>query len=236
MSADGIVWECINRGFCSFKIKTDRTIFCTNKYNITGICERKFCPLANSQYATVLDINGHIVLHMKVIERAHLPSEQWEMVELSQDYKLAVKQLHKNLKYWPVHIRDKCRLRLKKIKEMHIRMHRLEKTIEPRLVHIKKKAERRDMLRQAKALAAAQIEKTIQKELLTQLKEGKYDEIYNFSTLAYKSLVTETAGKKPVKFHEDEESEGRTRKEREVSTEEEYEYEKQEREPVRAAA
>lgn len=189
MSYDGIVWECLNHSFCSFKIKTPRQMFCTNKYNLTGLCSKRNCPLANSRYATVLDVGGHIVLHMKVIERTHLPSEQWERIELPQDYKQAVKELRRHLQFWPGHIRAKCRLRLKAIKEMHARMKKLEKAVGTRVVVVKKKAERRDRIREAKALAAAQIEKTIQKELLTQLAEGKYEGIYNFAPSAYRNVV-----------------------------------------------
>lgn len=198
MSQDGIVWECIGKRFCSFRVRTPTQNFCLNRYSITGVCERSLCPLANSQYATVLDVDGHVVLHMKVIERAHLPAEQWELIELSQDYKVAVKQLHRHLKYWPLHIRDNCRLRLKKIKEMHHRMHLLEQAINPRMTNVLKKVERREMKREAKALAAAQLEKNLQKELLAMLKEKKYEGVYNASPLAYKEALRQTAVEKHI--------------------------------------
>lgn len=48
------------------------------------------------------------------------------------------------------------------------------------IVPIKKKAERRDKIREAKALSAAHIEESIEKELLDRLSTGVYEGIYNY--------------------------------------------------------
>eukprot|EP00768_Dysnectes_brevis_P002090 gnl/Dysnectes_brevis/1649_a1876_2924.p1 GENE.gnl/Dysnectes_brevis/1649_a1876_2924~~gnl/Dysnectes_brevis/1649_a1876_2924.p1 ORF type:complete len:236 (-),score=49.17 gnl/Dysnectes_brevis/1649_a1876_2924:49-756(-) len=192
MSKDGIVWECINNGFCTFKVKTQVQTFCRNPYSVNGLCGRSACPLANSQYATITDEGGHIFLCMKTVERSHTPKTQWEKIELPGDYDKALKIVKEHLMYLPEFLKIKCRKRLRRIVETHARMRHLEKLILPKLVGVKQKARRRERSRQTKALAAAQLEKTIQRELLAQLAEGKYDGIYNFAPGAYEAALSKS--------------------------------------------
>ena len=55
---------------------------------------------------------------------------------------------------------------------------------------MKKKAERRDRVRQAKALLAANIEQKIEDELMQRLKTGVYKDIYNYNPKVFNKLVS----------------------------------------------
>jgi protein MAK16 len=68
-------------------------------------------------------------------------------------------------------------------------MRKLKLQGQEELVPIKKKAERRDRVREAKALVAANIEQKIEEELMERLKTGVYKDIYNYNPKVFNKLT-----------------------------------------------
>ncbi|KAK9346585.1 ribosomal L28e protein family-domain-containing protein [Lipomyces starkeyi] len=227
--SDEIVWQIINQEFCSYKIKTlkDQT-FCRNEYNVTGFCSRQSCPLANSRYATIRSVNGRIYLYMKTVERAHTPLKQWERVKLSQQYSKALEQIEERLIYWPNFLIHKCKQRLTRLTQIAVTARRLalkSRDDERRLVGVKSKITRRESTRERKALAAAKVEKAIEKELLERLKSGAYGEKpLNVDEKVWQSIMNNmrNANESVEDADEDEEEERVQEEEDESDAEVEY--------------
>ncbi|GFF59847.1 protein MAK16 [Aspergillus lentulus] len=181
MSSDEIVWQVINQQFCSYKLKTTKgQNFCRNEYNVSGLCNRQSCPLANSRYATVRSDpeTGAMYLYMKTIERAHMPSKLWERIRLSSSYAKALEQLDERLIYWPKFLIHKCKQRLTRLTQVAIRMRKIAKEEErlgekivPKLAP---KIRRREETRERKAESAAKVERAIERELIERLRSGAY--------------------------------------------------------------
>lgn len=194
MQNDETIWSCIGTaGFCSFKVKTKQPprLFCRNEYNVSGVCSKVTCPLANSNYATVQEKEGVLYLYIKTVERAHLPRDLWEKIKLDANFGEALRQIEENLEYWPTHMINRCKQRLTRIRQTLNRMRKLAlRDRQLTLVPIKTKTVKREAAREAKAERAAQVEKAVQAELLERLRQGKFG-IYNYPFNQFNSAMDE---------------------------------------------
>ncbi|KAI1173671.1 Mak16-domain-containing protein [Nemania sp. FL0916] len=197
--SDEIIWQVIDKQFCSYKVKATRErTFCRNEMNISGLCSRTSCPLANSRYATIRPhpdpAKAINYLYIKTPERAHLPSKLWQKIKLSQNYQEALSQIEEQLIYWPQYMIHRAKQRLTRLTQVSIRMRRLAKEearlgekIVPKLAP---KVRRREETRERKAEAAAKLERAIERELLGRLREGHYgDQPLNVSEQIWKKVL-----------------------------------------------
>ncbi|KUI61063.1 Protein MAK16 [Cytospora mali] len=201
MASDEIVWQYINQNFCAFKIRTPnnqkQTNFCRNEYNVTGLCNRQSCPLANSRYASVRphpEKPNVLYLYMKTVERAHLPNRMWEKIRLPSNYQKALAMIDEKLMYWPDFLKHKAKQRLTRLTQVAIRMRKIaaeDERLGERLVpKLAPKVKHREEARERKAEAAAKLERTIERELLERLRQGAYgDQPLNVSQKIWEKVL-----------------------------------------------
>ncbi|PIN05343.1 RNA-binding nuclear protein (MAK16) containing a distinct C4 Zn-finger [Handroanthus impetiginosus] len=204
MQHDEVIWQVIRHNHCSFMAKIETGNFCRNPYNVTGICNRSSCPLANSRYATIREHDGVFYLYMKTIERAHMPNKLWERVKLPRNYEKALEIIDRHLMYWPKLLVHKTKQRLTKMTQMRIRMRKLALKTRERIMTMPTKEKKREARREEKAERAALLEKSIEKELLERLKKGVYGDIYNYPVDKYNEILDKEVGKEALSEEEEE--------------------------------
>ncbi|KAJ4461182.1 putative Protein MAK16 [Paratrimastix pyriformis] len=190
MQCDEIIWQCVNQSFCSFKCKTQGQTFCRNPMNVSGLCNRSSCVLANSRYATIVEEKGKLYLMMKTIERAHMPAKLWEKVKLSNNKVEALEQITSQLQYWPKFLIKHCRMRLRRIMQVQSRIRQLRKVEDVQTDTVRRHVERGLEIREHKAEQASKTEEMIRQTLLERLKKDVY-KIYNFPPQAYEQALDE---------------------------------------------
>lgn len=233
MQCDEMIWQVINHHHCSFKVSTkmqggDTQNFCRNKHNVTGLCNRSSCPLANSKYATIIEEKGRCYLYMKTIERAHSPKNLWQRVKLNRNYAKALEQIDSHLEYWPKFLVHKNKQRLTKITQYLIRMKRLALKVRPKLVTVPARKEKVERKREAKAEVASNVDREIEKELLSRLQSGTYQDIYNFPQRTYNKVLDEEGTQ--MELEEEEDRDRLSNVEEEVELEEELDEEDEDEE------
>lgn len=239
--SDEIIWGIINHQFCAFKLSTSQgkgtgkgkggQTFCRNEMNVTGLCNRQSCPLANSRYATVREAQGRIYLYIKTPERAHMPSKLWEKRRLPANYQGALKMIDDCLIYSAPFLVHKAKQRLTRLTQVAIRSRRLAKEearlgekVVPKLAP---KIRRREETRERKAEAAAKLERTVERELLERLRQGAYgDQPLNVSETVWKKVLKGLEREGEVERDQDMDKES----DQEDEDEDELEYELEEEE------
>ncbi|XP_047338532.1 protein MAK16 homolog [Impatiens glandulifera] len=225
MQHDELIWHVIRHNHCSYMAKLETGNFCRNLYNVTGICNRSSCPLANSRYGTIREHEGVFFLYMKTIERAHTPNKLWERVKLPRNYEKSLEIIDKHMMYWPQLLVHKTKQRLTKMTQMRIRMRKLALKTREKIMTTPRKDMKRESRREEKAEKAALLEKTIETELIERLHKGVYGEIYNYPEKEYKKVLDVEAGQAVEEEEEELEEEYETEYVEGDYEEEEYEPE-----------
>ena len=216
MQHDEMIWQVINHQFCSYKTTigkalSDKTHFCRHPYSVTGLCNRTSCPLANSKYATIREEEGKISLYIKTVERAHSPKNLWERITLSRNYSKALAQIDEHLAFFPKVQIHRNKQRLTKIHQYLIRMRKIELKAragrKAKVVGIHRKIDQREERRERKAMIAAKLEKSIEKELVQRLAKGAYGDIYNFPEMSYNKALDHAEEEEEEEVEEETESE-----------------------------
>lgn len=123
-----------------------------------------------------------------------MPSKWWEKIKLSKNYQQALGQIESHLQYFPKFLLHKCKQRLTRLVQVATRTRKLaaeEVRLGEKLVpKMAPKIKHREEARERKALAAAKLERTIERELLDRLRQGAYgDQPLNCNANIWKKVL-----------------------------------------------
>ena len=127
---------------------------------------------------------------------------------MSRNYSKALEQIDEHLAFFPQRLIHRNKQRLTKIHQYLLRMRKLKlKGTKPKLVSINRKIDQREERREVKALKAANVERTIEQELVDRLAKGTYGDIYNFPEVQYQKALEKVATEESESETEDPEME-----------------------------
>ena len=126
---------------------------------------------------------------MKTAERAHTPKELWESIKLDPSYNKALEQIDSELQYWPNFLKHKCKQRFTRLRQILIKRRKMKLEGRAEYKVVSHKAEKREKTRLVKAEKSAVIENHIVDGLMKNLKDGKYDPIYNIDHQAFNAML-----------------------------------------------
>jgi len=124
-----------------------------------------------------------------------MPSKWWEKIKLSANYVTALSQIESRLQYFPKFLLHKCKQRLTRLVQVATRMRKIaseEARLGEQLVpKMAPKIRHREEARERKALVAAKLERSIERELLERLRQGAYgDQPLNCNAAIWKKVLT----------------------------------------------
>ncbi|MEN2497875.1 MAG: ribosome biosynthesis protein [Marteilia pararefringens] len=188
--SDDFVFLTLSKSFCSYQNKTKNLVSCRNKNNLTGICARAACPLANTEYATVvMNDDNTICLKVKIPELRHQPSREWKVIELDIDNKSkALQQIKEATAKHTQWVTDKCKKKYLTFIEIAKNMQNTNQQKET-LIPLKRKVENQEKRRAEKAFLKSRLHKSIEKQLEERLKTGYYDDLYDIKSKATDSIA-----------------------------------------------
>ena len=108
---------------------------------------------------------------------------------MDPSYNKSIEQIDTELKYFPKFLIHKCKQRFTRIRQVLIKKKKMKLEGDEEYQIVSRKAEKREKSRLIKAEKSAVIENHIAQELLNNLKNGKYEGIYNFDKNAFRKIL-----------------------------------------------